>query len=192
MKKLTPFFLVLSSFAFGQTTAIVKDRGILLDDSSILGNVIMRFNGNTKITILENAGDFYKTCYNDKCGYISEVWLEQSDELKKMKSDNAETWKEKQNLIEKDRLIKIKEEDNRRLAERITLYTKKYGKTNGTLVAKNMIQTGMTKDMVIDSRGLPETINETVTSWGTRQQWVYKSSYLYFENGKLISWQTSY
>ena len=48
---------------------------------------------------------------------------------------------------------------------------------------------GMTDDMVVASIGYPNDINRTVGSWGVHEQWVYYSMYLYFENGKLTSWQ---
>lgn len=66
-------------------------------------------------------------------------------------------------------------------------------------IAKKQIVIGMNKDEVLMSWGSPEPwgdINKTVGSWGTHEQWVYRSfpdepaySYLYFENGILTSWQ---
>lgn len=39
--------------------------------------------------------------------------------------------------------------------------------------------------------GKPDNINSTSGSWGVHEQWVYglTRTYLYFENGKLTSWQ---
>ena len=74
--------------------------------------------------------------------------------------------------------------------ERIKLMTKKYGKKWGKIVANKEIMVGMTKAMVIDSWGKPDDINRSVGSWGVYEQWVYgDGQYLYFENGKLTSWQ---
>lgn len=51
----------------------------------------------------------------------------------------------------------------------------------------------MTKEQVEASWGKPRDINRTVGSWGVHEQWIYgeipHSNYLYFENGKLTSWQ---
>jgi hypothetical protein len=49
----------------------------------------------------------------------------------------------------------------------------------------------MTDDMARVSLGNPRSINRTVGSWGVYEQWVYYSTYLYFENGKLSSYQNS-
>lgn len=53
---------------------------------------------------------------------------------------------------------------------------------------------GMTPEMAYMTMGKPEEINTTAGSWGKIEQWVYEGSnynntYLYFKNGKLVSWQ---
>lgn len=52
----------------------------------------------------------------------------------------------------------------------------------------------MSEAMVLESWGVPHDTNRSVGSWGIHEQWIYKkgkydSYYLYFENGKLTSWQ---
>ena len=57
-------------------------------------------------------------------------------------------------------------------------------------VREGLIRIGMTKEMVLASWGQPRDINRSVGSWGVNEQWVYAySQYLYFENGKLESFQ---
>jgi hypothetical protein len=57
-------------------------------------------------------------------------------------------------------------------------------------ISNKQIQMGMTKDMVIASWRKPDRINRTVTMNRTHEQWVYgDSTYLYFEDGILTSWQ---
>jgi hypothetical protein len=53
---------------------------------------------------------------------------------------------------------------------------------------------GMSQSDLTEILGKPKTINTTVGSWGTHEQWVYeitaiKTIYFYFENGKLTSYQ---
>ncbi|MDZ4183737.1 MAG: hypothetical protein U1D97_02005, partial [Desulfuromonadales bacterium] len=47
----------------------------------------------------------------------------------------------------------------------------------------------MTKDQVRASVGIPEQINRSGGRWGINEQWVYKGFYVYFDNGKVTSWQ---
>lgn len=57
----------------------------------------------------------------------------------------------------------------------------------------NKLKIGMTKKQVIAIWGKPNDINRTVGSWGIHEQWVYSyvgdGCYLYFEDGRLTSWQ---
>jgi len=60
-------------------------------------------------------------------------------------------------------------------------------------VANQKIMRGMTKDQVTRSWGAPTSINRSVGSYGTHEQWVYRrgshSQYIYLENGTVTSWQ---
>lgn len=52
------------------------------------------------------------------------------------------------------------------------------------------IKIGMTPEMAEMSWGKPKKINQDVGSWGIHEQWIYDEQYLYFENGKLTSFQS--
>lgn len=61
------------------------------------------------------------------------------------------------------------------------------------LIHAQKIAVGMTASQVKISWGEPEHVNETVGSWGKHEQWVYESNqYVYFENGRVTSMQTSH
>ena len=71
-------------------------------------------------------------------------------------------------------------------------------------ILKGSIVIGMTKEQAIASWGKPQKINKTGTRYGVREQWCYgyyetigytrkflhTTNYVYFENGKLTSWQS--
>ena len=62
-------------------------------------------------------------------------------------------------------------------------YKKSYGDENWTKILNGKVVVGFTKKMVLLSWGKPKKINKS--SYG--DQWVYQEKYLYFENGKLKS-----
>ena len=67
---------------------------------------------------------------------------------------------------------------------------RKWSKKVLKAIADHKAFIGMTKDQVVASIGKPGTVNRTVGSWGTHEQWVYgESSYLYLQNGILTSFQ---
>jgi hypothetical protein len=54
-------------------------------------------------------------------------------------------------------------------------------------VIERKVQIGMTAEQVTMAWGKPSRINRSVGRWGEHEQWVYGSTYLYFENGILDS-----
>lgn len=57
--------------------------------------------------------------------------------------------------------------------------------TTGTLAL------GMSDQQARASWGAPEKINRTVNVQGVHEQWIYESTYVYFDDGVLTSWQDS-
>lgn len=62
------------------------------------------------------------------------------------------------------------------------------------LIGSGNVIAGMSPKAAVGSWGPPYEINRSTGSWGVHEQWVYKRGnyshkYLYFENGKLTSWQ---
>lgn len=67
--------------------------------------------------------------------------------------------------------------------------TYNWGEEIWSKIVKREISRDMTREQVMMSWGKPYKINSDTGSWGTHEQWVYNSSFLYFENGFLRSWQ---
>ena len=65
----------------------------------------------------------------------------------------------------------------------------KYGEDIGYRIHSGEIWIGMTSAQCSESIGSPQRINRTTTMRGSREQWVYHSRYLYFENGILVTIQ---
>lgn len=88
-------------------------------------------------------------------------------------------------------LIKRSNED----VDRFRRLRKKYGSLTAVAILGGGYEIGWTEDMVIESLGYPDDVNRSVGSWGVHEQWIYRyeyshdATYLYFENGKLRSYQ---
>lgn len=57
------------------------------------------------------------------------------------------------------------------------------------ILKKRKVRIGMTKDMALVGWGIPKHKNNTTSRYGTRSQWVYENSYLYFNDGILTTIQ---
>ena len=68
---------------------------------------------------------------------------------------------------------------------------KEWGDEVVEMVKNGKIRIGMTERQVRVSWGNPSDINTTITQYIKREQWVYtsQSSYVYVENGKVVSIQ---
>lgn len=64
-----------------------------------------------------------------------------------------------------------------------------YGEYYGNLIINRKIVIGMTQQHCREALGQPQRINKTTTAIMIREQWVYSSKYLYFENGILVTIQ---
>ncbi|MEB2280088.1 hypothetical protein LAV73_08770 [Lysinibacillus xylanilyticus] len=57
---------------------------------------------------------------------------------------------------------------------------------------KNKVYIGMTSERLLETNwGKPDDINRTITAYGTKEQWIYRDSgvYFYFEDGILVTIQ---
>ena len=143
------------------TTGIYKDENFYYK--------LYPLNIGDKVEIIESFDETYKIKLNNVIGYVQK--------------DVLGTQNEFDNIIAKKRLHA--ENEKNRKEELI----EKYGEVFGLKIYFNKIAIGMTPRMVIESIGSPNDINKSTGSWGVHEQWVYRNKYLYFENGKLTSWQ---
>ena len=60
-----------------------------------------------------------------------------------------------------------------------------------TAAIERRVLIGMTAEQATLAWGKPNRVNRTVGSWGVHEQWIYGSTYLYFDNDKLTSYQDS-
>lgn len=165
----------------------VRKNAYIKKSPKVLAEIIHQQKERNKAIVLDYSNSYIGACIGEICGYISEVWFEKTDEIKdfirikKQEAEDLRNLKIEQELkAERDELAKQKKK-----------YIRKYGEKVYKELIEGYIWIGMSKEMAIISRGYPSDINRSVGSWGVHEQWVYGNNgvYLYFENGKLSSWQ---
>lgn len=60
-----------------------------------------------------------------------------------------------------------------------------------SLIKEQQIRIGMSERALLCSWGNPRKVNRSVGSWGEHKQFVYRSSYVYTQNGRVTSYQDS-
>lgn len=145
---------------------------VFYNDSN-LTNTEEKIPINSVVGLLEDLGKKYKVIFNGRTGYVLKYGFETDTERQT-----------KIVKINKDKATKQKD-----IEDRAKEMIKKYGPHYGKIVNEGRYAIGMTKQMILDSIGNPKDINRTVGSWGSHEQWVYENFYIYFENGKVTSFQ---
>jgi hypothetical protein len=121
--------------------------------------------------------------------YLAKFKINEEEEIRKNDSI-ADAMLKKSKSDSKAYFAKIEEQNARNLIERKQKFIPKYGQINGEKVAKGLIWIGMSEEMLLDSWGKPNDINQTVTRYGSRKQYIYSGSqYVYVVNGIVDAWQ---
>lgn len=167
--------------------ATVKKGAKLKKTPSSLGEVITSLSEDKEVVILDYNNGYFGVCAGSICGYMGDVWVKKDDKIYDfMKAKKAEAKKLKE--LEQEQKLR---EQKLAWAELEKKYIEKYGEETYRKLQQRKCWVGMNKEMATISLGRPDDINRTVGSWGVHEQWVYNNFdlYLYFENGKLASYQ---
>ncbi len=174
----------------------------VFDYDANLGFYKIRFNDRFAYILRDCVADTPQlaTLRNIGIARRNEERLREMEETAAQAAKKAEEWKAQQAEAERRRQEEIAEKERqakleaKRRAERETArraaLIQKYGPVIGKQIIEKKIWIGMTAEMARESWGKPETINRTVTPLSDQEQWVYGSTYLYFHNGILTSYQT--
>lgn len=177
----------------------LKNDGKLRKSNSPLSDVITIVGMNDTVRLTDyQEGGYWIINKGQFFGYLNEVYINETEEMKIFKNvlqkQNEELRKQKES--EDAKKWKLAHEKQSALViqkrkEYRQIIINKYGNETGQKLLDGNYWIGMTDDMALISLGVPRSINKTVGVWGVNEQWVYYSTYLYFENGILTSYQNS-
>lgn len=136
-----------------------------------------------------NTTQYWKVSYKNSFGYLNDVFIGQTLEVKNFKkgliAKNTLKDEEQKKLNAKRQAEQTAVQKERRKKDLINIY----GTEIATKILAGKIWLGMTSEMTKESWGSPDKNNRTVGTWGVHEQWIYGDTYVYFENGILTSWQ---
>lgn len=181
----------LSSNSIGEFTvdAVLKMQGKIKKNADPFSEILTIVPAGDTVKLTDYKKGYWVINKGEFFGYISEIYFVETKSLLTFKKE----------LIRKnDELLRQEEEKKKKadaeMLEKASIeyknkLTKKYGASTADKLLKGYIWLGMTKEMAKISLGDPRNINRSVGSWGVKEQWVYHSVYLYFDNGILSSYQ---
>ncbi len=174
-----------NKFNHSTLTTKVRKGANLKDSPTPLGNIVADLEENEDVGIKDLKGDYLGVCAKNKCGYLSIMWVERNEEIDQfILAKEAEQRKLEE--LQAEQKLKEQKAEWEKIEKK---YIQKYGKATYDKLKKGYYWIGMTEEMATISLGMPNDVNRTVGIWGVHEQWIYDNVYLYFENGKLSSYQ---
>ncbi|MCF8714479.1 hypothetical protein JM658_06500 [Joostella atrarenae] len=162
-----------------------REGAYIKKSSNVMGEIITKLTEKKEVILLDYFDGYFGVCTDSICGYMSEMWIEKNEKIYEFIKVKKQEQKELKRL-EYENKLKFKKGEYAKLEKE---YIKKYGQKTFDKLKEGYYWTGMNREMATISLGSPKDINRTVGSWGVHEQWVYDNIYLYFENGKLTSYQ---
>ena len=170
--------LATAKYGFQQQTlsAKLKSSARLFSVKYDLTSVIMVIPSGTVVNVIGSDSTYYKVKYGEDEGYIyrkdavlSADPVAPGKTVTQQQADNNS----------QSQVIQV---------DRQTYLENKYGTAMATKMLAGKIWKGMTAEMVLDSWGKPQKVNRTINTDLIREEWIYKSTWLFIENDALIDW----
>jgi hypothetical protein len=153
-------------------TATVKTSTRLFKLKDDLTTVIQIIPSGSVVSVLDSDSTYFHVVFEDNEGFI----------LKKHAAIDKTPNTFSQMEAQRDTRAQT-QADSRYVA-----LEKKYGTSMADRIYAGKIWKGMNSDMVKDSWGSAAKINRVINGNVIREEWIYRSTWLYFENNTLVEW----
>jgi hypothetical protein len=158
-------------------TATLKSSSRLFSVKDDMTSVIVIIPAGSTVKVVDSDSTYMHVTYEENDGYI----FSKTAIIDKNPVNIARMI---QNQPQPDAQQSVKEQP----LSRFSYLEKKYGTTMAARLYSGKIWKGMNSEMVKDSWGTSEKINREVNGNVIKEEWLYKTTWLYFENNTLIEW----
>jgi hypothetical protein len=158
-------------------TATLKTSSRLFKAKEDLTSVIIVIPSGSTVTVLGSDSTYLHVTYQDNKGYIykKHAVIDKSPVVSTQAPVVQPQVQEQQPL-------------QTQVMNRFSTLEKKYGTSMAARLYAGKIWKGMNSEMVKDSWGKAIKINREVNGSLIKEEWLYKTTWLYFENNTLIDW----
>lgn len=175
-------------------TATLKTSSRLFKEKEDLTSVIVIVPKGSTVKILGRDSTYYKVAYEENEGYIFKQHAVTdkepanfSDLTKKSEVAEYGTTVQKQQPVQEQQQQRTQPAREQQVS-RFTYLENKYGTAMAARLIAGKIWKGMNPELVKDSWGTAQKINRSVNENVVREEWIYKTTWLYFENNTLVDW----
>jgi hypothetical protein len=159
------------------STATLKVSSRLFESRDDIASVIMIIPVDSVVTVLGSDSTYFHVEYDGAEGYIFK-----RDALINKAPTITQQMDRSQQEPGKTQTIQNSQQD------RYSYLENKYGSDMAAKLFAGKIWKGMSSDMVNDSWGTASKINRIINGNVVTENWIYKNTWLYFENNVLKDW----
>lgn len=159
-------------------TATLKSSSRLFGDANDLTSVIFIIPSGSVVDVLGYDSTYYHVVFEENEGYIFKrhaVLNETPAPPRQVVLMTAEPAQQAQPVQQKEE-------------SRFTYLENKYGTSMAAKLIAGKIWKGMDSEMVRDSWGKPQKINRVISGNTVKEEWIYKSTWLYIQDDYLVDW----
>jgi len=158
-------------------TATLKSASRLFATKDDLTSVILIIPADSVVMVLDSDSTYFHVVYEENEGYI----FKRQAVLDKIPVTNQQNV-QSQPAVQETQPV---QEQNQ---SRFSYLGNKYGSNLAARLMAGKIWKGMNSEMVSDSWGTAEKINRVISGNVIKEEWIFKNTWLYFENNTLIEW----
>jgi hypothetical protein len=159
------------------TTATLKSASRLFGEKNDLTSVIFIIPADSVVTVLGTDSTYMNVNYQGTEGFI----------YKRDAVINPEKVVVTNTEISQDQYQEIPQEESPQ-ESRFTYLENKYGSSMASKLMAGKIWKGINSEMVNDSWGTAQKINRVISGNTVKEEWIYRNTWLYFENDILVDW----
>jgi hypothetical protein len=147
-----------------------------------LTTVIEIIPKGTTVELIDEDSTYFHIAFNDNEGYI----------FRRDAIAGSTTTSKQEEPKQVTQAVREPQEEQYQQEEqpvsRFTSLENKYGSTMAARLTAGKIWKGMNSEMVKDSWGNPMKINRVINDNVIKEEWIFRSTWLYFENNSLRDW----
>lgn len=160
-------------------TALTKTSTRLFREKDDLTTVIMIIPKGSVVEVTGSDSTYFHVLFEENDGYIlrRHAILEDPINISRPAPQKAEPVSNEKQEVRKEQP-----------QSRFSYLEEKYGASMAARLIEGKIWKGMKSGMIEDSWGKPNKVNRVISGNTVKEEWIYKSTWLYLENDILIEW----
>lgn len=158
-------------------TATLKSSSRLFGTKDDLTSVILIIPADSIVSVLDSDSTYLHVVFEGNEGYI----FRRHAVLDKITVNTPQTIRSQPEAME----TKPVQEQQQ---SRFSYLENKYGSNMAARLIAGKIWKGMNAEMANDSWGTAEKINRIISGNVVKEEWIFKNTWLYFENNTLVEW----